>query len=149
MASSFARVYSRAGALYSMHCFCPMDHLSRVSRTIPSENVTHIDSQTLTLAPTDTSTIDPALFTNLFCDVNFNCTASPGGIVSGTWTRTKFSSSHSVFSTVSHTGPVQTSSHGSMDDFSANAQFSILGDGFQGPGDIGTQHNTQITVTVP
>jgi len=24
-------LYSRAGALYSMHCFCPMDHLSRVS----------------------------------------------------------------------------------------------------------------------
>jgi hypothetical protein len=64
--------------------------------TIPSENVTHIDSQTLTLAPTDASTIDPALFTNLFYDVNFNCTASPGGIVSGTWTRTKLSSSHSV-----------------------------------------------------
>jgi hypothetical protein len=117
--------------------------------TIPSENVTHIDSQTLTLAPTDTSTIDPALFTNLFCDVNFNCTASPGGIVSGTWTRTKLSSSHSVFSTVSHTGPVQTSSKGSMDDFSANAQFSLLGNSFQGPGDIGTQHSTQITVTVP
>ena len=115
--------------------------------TIPSENVTSIDSKTLTLAPTDTSTI--AGFTNLFCDVNFNCTNAPGGVVSGTWNQTKISSSHSTFSNVSHFGPVQMSNHGSSDNFSAMDQFSVLGTSFQGFGDIGTQHSTQQTVTVP
>lgn len=115
--------------------------------TIPSENVTNIDSKTLTLAPTDTSTIQG--FVNIFCHVNGNCTESPGGIVSGTWNQTKLSSSHSITNTVSHSGPVQFVSHGSMDDFSAIAQFSVLGNSFQGSADIGTQHSTQIDVTVP
>ena len=74
--------------------------------TIPNANVTASDSKTLTLATTDTSTIDPSLFTNTFCDVNGNCTDSPnfGGPVSGSWKQIKFVSTHSTFSNITHLG---------------------------------------------
>jgi hypothetical protein len=127
--------------------FLPDGSLFLGSGTIPSENVTNINSKTLTLAPTNTSTI--AGFTNIFCDVNGNCTNALGGIVSGTWNQIKIFSSHSTFSIDTHFGPVLMSSHGTSDDFSATDQFSVLGISFQGFGDIGTQHSSQMTITVP
>jgi hypothetical protein len=117
--------------------------------TIPNANVTKNDSKSLTLAPTDTSTI--AGFTNLFCDVNGNCTESPdfGGIVSGSWTAIKFVSSRFTFSNVTHIGQfgtAQFSSTGTSVSFPANAQINVKGNSFTDIGDIGTQHSTQIAI---
>jgi hypothetical protein len=112
--------------------------------TIPNANVTKNDSKTLTLAPTDTSTIEG--FTNQFCDVNGICTDVAGGIVSGSWKQIRFFSTHSTFSNVEKFGPIQFISAGTSDDFIATAQFSVLGNSFNDFGDIGTEHNTQVTI---
>ena len=113
--------------------------------TIPNADLTVNDSRTLTLS-TDTSTIEG--FTNLFCDVNFNCETAAGGVVSGVWKKTNFFSIHSTFSNVDNFKPVLVISNGTGDVFSATAQFSVLGNSFSDIGQIGTQHNTGVTVQV-
>jgi hypothetical protein len=113
---------------------------------IPNANVTRIGSRTLTLANTDTSQI--ADFTNLLCDIEFNCISAAGGIVSGTWQRVNFFSNHSTSSSNTRFGNVHFTFNGTFDSSSATSQFSVLGNSFSGTGDIGTSHNTGVTVGV-
>jgi hypothetical protein len=115
---------------------------------IPDANVTVNDTRSLILADTDTNTIDG--FTNLLCDINFNCSTVAGGVISGTWQKLPDFSVHSTSSSIERIGHILFTFNGTFDESAATAQVSVLGNNFSNAaGDIGTQHNSGITINGP
>jgi len=111
--------------------------------TIPNASLSVLDTRTITLN-TDTSTI--AGFENDVCDINFVCNPGPGGVISGTWQKIAFSSFHGTFASQSTFGHVFVTNNGTSDTVSATVQLTVLGDSFSDVGNIGTNHNTGVTV---
>ena len=111
--------------------------------TIPNASLSVLDTRTITLN-TDTSTI--ADFSNEVCDINGICNPGPGGVISGTWQKIAFSSFHITFNFQSTFGNVFVTNNGTADQVSAMAQLTVLGDAFSDVGQIGTNHNTGVTI---
>jgi hypothetical protein len=111
--------------------------------SIPNASLSVLDTHTITLN-TDTSTI--AGFTNVVCDINLICNPGPGGVISGTWQKIAFFSSRSAFANKVTFGNVFFTSNGTADQVSATVQLTVLGDAFSDVGNIGTNHNTGVTV---
>jgi hypothetical protein len=110
--------------------------------TIPS-SAFKLQGQNYLLNVDTTNVVD---FYNLSCRAT--CDITPGGIVTGTWTKIGGSSGHS-------TGTIRLSSRsgteliiGTQDFETALASGNILGMATVSlPGQVGTNHNTTITVT--